>query len=323
MTAQRLLENLLEHEVLVAALFGHHRIPRDALRRLGARPPSKSLNSTPAPRDHRHLPIVQEDDVARVAEDRGDVGGDEVFVLADADDDRRPVARRDDLLRVVGDISTSAKSPRTRASARRTASSSERAPFAQRARHEVRDDLGVGLRLELVPGRLQLLLELEVVLDDAVVDDDRAAGVVAMRMRVLLGGSAVRGPARVADAVVAGRAASRAARLRASRACRRSAGRRCRRRRRPPRRPSRTRDTRGGAGPRREPARPVWSRCSRRCRTWSSRNQERMTRRAQSGSSGEGPRLKEQRGAAEAERSALARGARAALRFSAQPGLFS
>ena len=68
---------------------------------------------------------------------------------------------------------------------------------------EVRDDLGVGLGDELVPLLLQLVLQLEVVLDDAVVDDDDAAGAVAVRVGVLLGRPAVRRPAGVADAVVA------------------------------------------------------------------------------------------------------------------------
>jgi hypothetical protein len=48
-----------------------------------------------------------------------------------------------------------------------------------------------------VPLRLQLVLQLEVVLDDAVVDDHDLAGAVAVRVRVLLGRTAVRGPARV------------------------------------------------------------------------------------------------------------------------------
>ena len=66
---------------------------------------------------------------------------------------------------------------------------------------QVRDDFGVGLGLELVPFGDQLALDLEVVLDDAVVHDDDAAGAVAVRMGVLLGRTAVRGPARVAEAV--------------------------------------------------------------------------------------------------------------------------
>ena len=55
----------------------------------------------------------------------------------------------------------------------------------------------------LCPCCCSSLLQIEVVLDDAVVDDDDLAGAVAVRMRVLLGRPAVRRPARVADAVVA------------------------------------------------------------------------------------------------------------------------
>jgi hypothetical protein len=66
----------------------------------------------------------------------------------------------------------------------------------------VRDDLGVRLRDERVPFLLKLALQVEVVLDDAVVDDDDAAGAVAMRVRIFLGRTSVGRPARVADAVV-------------------------------------------------------------------------------------------------------------------------
>ena len=83
----------------------------------------------------------------------------------------------------------------------RTASSSGRRPSS--ALDEVRDDFGVGFGDELVALVLELVLQLEVVLDDAVVDDDDLAGAVAVRVRVFFGRPAVRGPARVADAVVA------------------------------------------------------------------------------------------------------------------------
>src|SRR5450756_2110144 len=68
--------------------------------------------------------------------------------------------------------------------------------------HQVRHNLGVRLGDELVALTLQFVLQLEVVLDDAVVDDDDAARAVAVRVGVLLGGPAVRGPPRVADAVL-------------------------------------------------------------------------------------------------------------------------
>ena len=66
---------------------------------------------------------------------------------------------------------------------------------------EVGDDFGVGFGDELVAFALQLFLQLEIIFDDAVVDDDDLAGAVAMRVRVFFGGTAVRGPAGVADAV--------------------------------------------------------------------------------------------------------------------------
>ena len=51
-------------------------------------------------REHRHVAIGEEEHVARVAEDGGHVGGDEVLALAEADHHRRPGARGDDLVRI-------------------------------------------------------------------------------------------------------------------------------------------------------------------------------------------------------------------------------
>ena len=67
----------------------------------------------------------------------------------------------------------------------------------------VRDDLGVGVRGELVAGLLELVAQLLVVLDDAVVHD-RDAVARDVRMGVALVRHAVRRPARVRDAEVAG-----------------------------------------------------------------------------------------------------------------------
>ena len=54
------------------------------------------------------------------------------------------------------------------------------------------------------PVGLERGLEVEIVLDDAVVHDDQPAGAVAVGMRVFLGGAAMGGPPRVAQAVAAG-----------------------------------------------------------------------------------------------------------------------
>ncbi len=66
---------------------------------------------------------------------------------------------------------------------------------------QVRNNLGVGLGDEGVALFDQLPLEVEVVLDDAVVHDDDAAGAVAMGVCVLFRRPAMRGPARVPDPV--------------------------------------------------------------------------------------------------------------------------
>ena len=67
----------------------------------------------------------------------------------------------------------------------------------------MRDDFGIGFGDELVSLFLKLPLQIEVVLDDAVVDHNDAPGTVTVRMGVLLCWTAVRGPSRVADAVLA------------------------------------------------------------------------------------------------------------------------
>jgi hypothetical protein len=65
----------------------------------------------------------------------------------------------------------------------------------------VGDDFGVGFGEELVTLGDEGGLELEVVFDDAVVDDDEGSGAVAVGVGVFFGGAAVGGPAGVAYAV--------------------------------------------------------------------------------------------------------------------------
>ena len=66
---------------------------------------------------------------------------------------------------------------------------------AQAAMHQMRDDFGVGLRLEHIAEGLEPGAQRGVVFDDAVVHHRHAIG--HMRMGVALGGRAVRRPARV------------------------------------------------------------------------------------------------------------------------------
>ena len=70
----------------------------------------------------------------------------------------------------------------------------------ERSLDQMREHLGVRLRLEHMALHLEHLSQGAVVLDDAVVHDRDRAGAVGVRMRVAFGRRAVRGPARVRDA---------------------------------------------------------------------------------------------------------------------------
>src|SRR3974390_1561295 len=63
------------------------------------------------------------------------------------------------------------------------------------------NNFGVGLGGEFVALLDELLLQREVVLDNAVMNDDDLARAVAMRVRVFFAGAAMSGPAGVADTI--------------------------------------------------------------------------------------------------------------------------
>ena len=67
--------------------------------RLARRPARRSARrcAMPVGGEDRELALLEEDHLARVLEDRRDVGGEEALALAEADDERRGVLRGDDL----------------------------------------------------------------------------------------------------------------------------------------------------------------------------------------------------------------------------------
>jgi hypothetical protein len=97
-----LLINFLEHEVLEAALFGHDGIPGDALRFALQRIAVEIGDLDALLGEDRKIAIAEKKKIASVVEERGHVGGDEVFVFAEADHDGRSVARGDDFVGFVG-----------------------------------------------------------------------------------------------------------------------------------------------------------------------------------------------------------------------------
>ena len=128
----------------------------------------------------------------------GHVRCDEIFAIAQAHHHGRPRARGDDLVRVLA-----------RDHAQREHAGQLPHGVAHRVFEipvviffdQVRDHFGVGFGNEGVALGDELVLEREVILDDAVVHHHDVAVAIAMRMRVLLGGAPVRRPARMPDAV--------------------------------------------------------------------------------------------------------------------------
>ena len=194
----RLLVDLLEHEVRISVLLGVGRAPVGLDDPRGERSSTKGSDADAPRRQDGHLAVLDDLDLARVGQQRGDVRRQQLTAGAGGDDQRRaPVARGDDDVRL----------------ARRDDGEGEGAAQAiDRARRrllqgqvaetldEVNDHLGVGARREHVARALQLLSELGVIFDDAVVHDGQRARAVGVRMGVAIRGRAVRGPARVADA---------------------------------------------------------------------------------------------------------------------------
>src|SRR5581483_9362850 len=147
--------------------------------------------------DGDDLVVLDQRDAAGRADERGGRRREERLAVADADEERAVTACADEQagVRLVDDDEREVPlEVRVR-----TLDGLDEVAVV-RALDQVRDDLRVGLGAELVPGVLELVLELAVVLDDAV-EDDRDAVIAAREgVRVRLADAAVRRPARVPEA---------------------------------------------------------------------------------------------------------------------------
>ena len=199
----RLLVDLLAHvvaegaELVVVLVRVHRRRRLDAvIRRPGQRPRVEVGRL-----DRRDLAVLQVDDLAGVADERGDVRGDEHLAVAEAEHDRRAVAGDDQLVgvpRVEEDEPVGALD----AAQRPDDGLFERGVvvLAQLGRHHVRERLGVSVGDELHARGGELGAERLGVFDDPVVDHGDAVLCVGVRVRVGVVRLAVGGPAGVADA---------------------------------------------------------------------------------------------------------------------------
>lgn len=208
-----LLGDLLEHEVVVATLFGGVQVPVDmelaevaaGLQMVVAR----EVGDPVAVGGEDHGLILSEfDGVAGVLDERRDVGADEHLAVADPEHQRRRTARRDDRPRIVGagehqrEVAFEPLQHREH----RGGEIARSVALGVLAGHQVHGDLGVGVAGELDARGLQFGAQGREVLDDAVVDDGDLARGVAVRVCVAVGGPAVGGPAGVAQAGAAAQA---------------------------------------------------------------------------------------------------------------------
>ena len=146
--------------------------------------------------------IREEKNLAGMLEQGRNVAGDKVLSFAKPDDGWGTLARGHYFLRVF--CREENQSVDTAQLIQRPAHSFlERDATLRILFNEVRHDFRVRLCRELMARFQEFFPEFEIVFDDSVVNDHDLAGAVAVRVGVFLGGAAVGGPARVADAVSA------------------------------------------------------------------------------------------------------------------------
>src|SRR6185503_20047870 len=97
-----LLVNLLEHEMLEAALLRHDRIPGDPLNRRLHRVAFEIDYANGVLVDDRDLAVAEKENVACVLKNRWNVRSDEELAIAKTDNHRRALAHGDDRVGLIG-----------------------------------------------------------------------------------------------------------------------------------------------------------------------------------------------------------------------------
>ena len=192
-----LLVHLLDHEVLVAALLGGLDGPVDGVHRPLSGCAVKAGDANVVAIEVGHVTLLEEDDPTGVGEHGGHVRGQQVLALTEAHDERHVAARAHQPQRLppvqhgyrVGPVGLPQRGPHGVGDV-----------AAIGLLDEVREDLRVGLGVEVVAAGQQAIAQLAVVLDDAVVDDRDVTGAIDVGMRVEVVGPSVGGPAGVGQA---------------------------------------------------------------------------------------------------------------------------
>ena len=200
-----LLGDLLEHEVLVAALFGGRGVPVDVegpvvLQRI-SRGAIEVGDAVAVGGDHDRLILAELDCLAGVLDERRDVRADEHLPVADPEHQRRGAAGGHDCSRLVGVGEHQREMPFEPAQHRQCRGREVPGVLTavEFARDHVHCHFSVGVAGELHPEALELGTQRGVVLDDAVVDHRHLAGGVTVRVRIAVGRPAVGGPPGVSE----------------------------------------------------------------------------------------------------------------------------
>ena len=192
-----LLVDFLEHEVLIAALFCSFCIPVDLKDLFRHRLTAAVRNFDGILRNNGEFTIVEDVRTARAGNDGRDIGSDKVLAFTDADDQWIVLLRADELVR----LSLAHEDQRVRAF--------DAVQYLTDGRNEIAivdffekmgNDFCIRFRLENMALLDEFFLQAQIVLDDAVMDNDKIARAVRMRMCVAVGRTAVRCPARMTNA---------------------------------------------------------------------------------------------------------------------------
>ena len=199
-----LLHDLLEHEVLIAALLRRPDLPVHVgdLLLNGLHEGVVALDAVPG--QHRRLAVVHVGHLAGVADDGGHVAGQKHAVLAVAQNQRAVLADGDDPIRLVGADDAQGVGALNAPQAAAHGLQQAHPAGVHKVLHQLGHYLGVGLRDEADPLPLEKRLQLGVVLDDAVVHHGDLAAAADLGVGIHVRGRAVGGPPGVAHAHGAG-----------------------------------------------------------------------------------------------------------------------
>ena len=198
----RLLVNLFHHEMLKTGLLSCFGIPFDLHRLFFDLVAVQVIEGDSSLLQPGQLQVADVIDVPGVFQDGRDVGGHEALAILHAQNHRAVLAGHVDLLRII--FKHHSQRIGTADTHHGMVDGIHRGTqvFLVIIVYQLDRHLGVGLGIELITFPQQLIFQLLIVLNDAVVYADHIAVVAAMGMGVVLGWLAVGRPAGVADAAV-------------------------------------------------------------------------------------------------------------------------